>query len=87
MGSASMFSIGSKYIAAVRCIAATCLGDVARIHWKLDLDKAAPVLKGLLDDPEIYVRASAANAIEDIQILMHVVIQAKGKLPFQSQAA
>jgi HEAT repeat protein len=63
--------------AAVRYIAATCLGHVARIHRQLDLDKVAPVLKELLNDPEIYVRGSAEDAIEDIKIFMHVDIQDK----------
>jgi hypothetical protein len=50
--------------AAVRIVTATCLSHVARIHRKLDLDKVLPVLRSLLDDPE--VNGTAEDALEDV---------------------
>lgn len=57
---------------AVRQIAATCLGHVARIHQKLDLEKVAPVLNQLLLDSELYVRGCAEDAIGDIKMFMRI---------------
>ncbi len=58
--------------ATVRQIAATCLGHVARIHQKLDLEKVAPVLHQLLSDPELCVSGCAEDAINDIKTFMGV---------------
>ena len=68
---------GRSGAAPLRYIAATCLGHVARIHGRLDLDKVMPVLKELLNDSETYVKASAEDAIEDIRIFMKVNIYSK----------
>lgn len=65
-------SLARSNDAGVRQIAVTCLGHVARIHRKLDLDKVSPVLKELLRDPEPGVRGCAEDAIEDIRIFMGV---------------
>jgi hypothetical protein len=63
--------------AGVRQIAVTCLGHVARIHRNLDLDKTAPVLHKLMHDPELYVRGSTEDAIDDIQRFMGVDLRSK----------
>ena len=55
-------------IAALRQVAVTCLGHVARIHRKLDLEKVLPVLDELLHDPEVQVE----DALDDIQMFMNV---------------
>jgi hypothetical protein len=68
---------GRSDAAPLRYIAASCLGHVARIHGRLDLDKVMPVLKELLNDSETYVKASAEDAIEDIRIFMKVNIHSK----------
>lgn len=52
----------------IRGVAANCLGDLARIHRCLDLDKVVPVLRRLLSDPEMGGRAE--DALEDIEIFM-----------------
>ncbi len=54
--------------ASVRQIAVTCLGHVARIHRKLDLEKVSQTLSKLSYDPEIQVE----DAISDIRIFMGV---------------
>ena len=51
--------------ASVRIIAAICLSHIARIHGELDLDRVLPVLRNLLDDPE--VRGTAEDVIKDVQ--------------------
>jgi hypothetical protein len=55
-------------IAAVRRIAVTCLGHVARIHQKLDLEIVLPVLDELSHDPEVRVE----DALDDIEMFMNV---------------
>ena len=37
----------------LQAVAATCLGHLARIHRKLDLEKVIPLLKKLQDNPKI----------------------------------
>ena len=49
----------------VRSVAALCLGHVARIHRKLDLDKVLPVLQRLLKDEQTVGRAE--DALDDIK--------------------
>jgi len=51
--------------ATLRGIAATCLGHVARIHRRLDLDAARSALIGLMSDPENAGRAR--DALDDIE--------------------
>jgi hypothetical protein len=53
---------------SVRSIAATCLGHVARIHRKLDLDVVMPTLEGLLKDPE--TEGFAEMALDDIRMFV-----------------
>lgn len=48
----------------VRGLAATCLGHVARIHKRLDLDRVRPKLEALASDP--YAGGRARDALEDI---------------------
>ena len=58
--------------AGVRQVAATCIGHVARIHQRLDLDAVTPILHQLLSDTEVYVRGCAEDAMGDIEIFMGV---------------
>jgi hypothetical protein len=53
---------------AVRRVAATCLGHLARIHGQLDLERVGPRLRDLRADPE--VSGSAEDALDDIQRFM-----------------
>ena len=48
----------------VRCSAATCLGHVARIHRRLDIEIIVPRLIALSGDPSI--RPHAETALDDI---------------------
>lgn len=48
--------------------AITCLGHLARIHQKLDLQKVNPALNALRDDPEIGGRVE--DTLDDIQMFM-----------------
>src|SRR5215211_4047299 len=50
-------------VAEVRQIAVTCLGHVARIHQKLDLEIVLSVLDELSHDPEVQVE----DTLDDIQ--------------------
>lgn len=52
----------------VRGVAANCIGDLARIHKCLDLDKIFPVLKRLLSDKDVVGRVE--DALDDISIFM-----------------
>ena len=49
----------------VRGLAATCLGHVARIHKRLDLDRVRPRLEALKADP--YAGSRATDALADIE--------------------
>jgi hypothetical protein len=60
-------------IAAVRQIALTCLGHVARIHRQLDLERVLPILDELSRDPEVQVD----DTLDDIQIFMKVDVRRK----------
>ena len=48
----------------VRGLAATCLGHVARIHKRLELERVRPRLLALQDDP--YAGGRARDALADI---------------------
>lgn len=48
----------------MRAVAATCLGHIARIHRKLDFERALPALYALRDDPRTVPYAS--DALDDI---------------------
>src|SRR6266508_6794362 len=50
----------------IRGVAANCLGDLARIHRCLELDKVFPVLKKLLCDPKVAGRVE--DALDDIRV-------------------
>lgn len=52
----------------VRGLAVTCLGHLARIHRKLDLEKVLPILKNLQNDAEIGGRVE--DALDDIEPLL-----------------
>lgn len=52
----------------VRCLAATCLGHVARIHRKLDLDVVLARLAQLKVDPSI--GSSVQDALDDIRFFL-----------------
>jgi len=60
-------------IAAVRQIAVTCLGHVARIHRELDLERVLPVLNKLSRDSEVHVE----DALDDIRMFMKVDLRRK----------
>jgi len=53
-------------VAAVRQIAVTCLGHVARVHRQLDLDRVLPALDELARDPEVQVD----DALDDIRMFV-----------------
>lgn len=50
----------------IRGLAATCLGHLARIHGKLDLDTVKPALLRLTKDPQVGGRAE--DALDDIKM-------------------
>ncbi|MBI5169138.1 MAG: hypothetical protein HZA61_06595 [Candidatus Eisenbacteria bacterium] len=50
---------------AVRGLAATCLGHLARIHGEVDRALVEPALRLLLSDPEVGGRAE--DALQDIE--------------------
>src|SRR5882724_6172059 len=52
---------------AVRQVAVTCLGHIARIHRKLDLETVLPVLKELAEDPAV----TTEDALDDIRMFIH----------------
>ncbi|MGH9874665.1 MAG: hypothetical protein ACRD9S_19580 [Pyrinomonadaceae bacterium] len=54
--------------AAVRGLAATCLGHLARIHKVIDEDEVMPVVRMLLKDSDSQTRAKAEDAISDFSI-------------------
>jgi hypothetical protein len=70
-------SLAQSDDASVRQISVTCLGHIARIHRKLDLEKVSPVLNKLRHDPELSVRGCTEDAIEDIQIFMDVDVRTR----------
>jgi hypothetical protein len=51
--------------AAVKGLAATCLGHLARIHRQLDRERVIHRLEALSDDPEL--RGRAEDALDDIE--------------------
>jgi hypothetical protein len=46
---------------SVRCVAATCLGRLARIHGDVDVARVLPRLHALQQDPETAGSAETAN--------------------------
>jgi hypothetical protein len=59
----------------VRYTAALGFGHIARFNGQLDLEKVEPVLRRMAssDDspPEMFVRGTAADSLEDIEIFIH----------------
>jgi hypothetical protein len=53
---------------ALRAIAATCLGHLARIHGTLDFERVKPRLIELMKDPR--TRGYAEDAASDIRMFM-----------------
>jgi len=51
---------------AVRCVAATCLGHLARIHGQLDREIVNPVLDSLAADPDPTVSGCVSDARDDL---------------------
>jgi len=49
-------------------LAATCLGHLARIHGRLDMEKVGPALTGRLNHPEIGGRVE--DALNDIDMFL-----------------
>lgn len=52
----------------VRGVAATCLGHVARIHGRLNLEKCLPAIRELLDNDE--TKGNAEDALDDIEMFI-----------------
>jgi hypothetical protein len=52
----------------VRGVAATCIGHLARLHQRIDVDAVLPVLGRLLQDPD--VSGKAEDALDDIAIFL-----------------
>jgi hypothetical protein len=59
----------------VRYTAALGFGHIARFNGQLDLEKVEPVLKRMAADddspPEMFVRGTAEDSLEDIEIYIH----------------
>ncbi len=55
--------------ADVRGLAVTCLGHLARIHRKLNLEEVLPVLESLLKDPDVAPRV--LDTLDDIKIFLN----------------
>lgn len=53
-------------VSDLRGLAVTCLGHIARVHGRLDIDKVVPALTALLDDPEVAGRVE--DALDDISM-------------------
>jgi hypothetical protein len=53
---------------AVRGLAATCLGHLARIHRQLDTATVIPRLNEMLTDPD--VKGVAQDALDDISVFI-----------------
>jgi hypothetical protein len=53
-------------VATVRQVAVTCLGHVARIHRRLDLERVLPALDELSRDPEVQV----GDALDDVRMFV-----------------
>ena len=51
---------------AIRRIAVLCIGHLARIHKKIDLEIVLPVLEGLIDDP--ILADTVENTYDDIKM-------------------
>jgi hypothetical protein len=54
--------------AEVRGLVATCLGHIARIHGRLDLERVMPVLERLRNEDEISGQVEAA--LDDISMFL-----------------
>src|SRR5262249_16978258 len=52
----------------IRGLAATCIGDLARIHRSLDLNVTLPLLEKLRNDPEVAGRVQ--DALDDIEVFI-----------------
>ncbi|WP_133164260.1 hypothetical protein [Solimonas fluminis] len=50
------------------CLAATCLGHIARIHGKLDREKVLPSLHAKASDPRI--SSCVSDALDDIDMFV-----------------
>jgi hypothetical protein len=55
---------------AIRGVAATCLGHLARIHRAIDEDEVIPVVRKLLQDSDPQTRAIAEDTISDFSIYL-----------------
>ncbi|MFY1942916.1 HEAT repeat domain-containing protein [Achromobacter xylosoxidans] len=53
---------------ALRRLAATCLGHIARIHGQLDKEAVVPALRECLQDPEIVGKVE--DALDDIRLFV-----------------
>lgn len=54
----------------VRGLAVTCLGHLARIHGRLNIKEVLPMIRSLLDDPDVAPRVE--DAMDDIKMFMGI---------------
>ena len=54
----------------VRCVAATCLGHLARIHGAIDENDVVPVVRELLHDSDPETRGKAKDALSDFSTFL-----------------
>jgi len=52
----------------VRGVAATCMGHLARLHQRIDVDAVLPVLETLLQDPD--TRGKVEDALDDMAVFL-----------------
>lgn len=60
----------------IRGLAVTCLGHLARIHTRLDLQKILPLLEELLRDPSVASRTE--DALDDIKTYLGIDVKVGG---------
>ena len=65
---AKCLDFGRDHRHELRCIAATCIGHLARIHGVLDMDLVSPLLHELLKDPK--ASGCAQDALEDLEMFL-----------------
>jgi hypothetical protein len=64
----------------VRAVAATCIGHLARIHQRFDLDIVLPALYRHQSDPGKYVAGNVDNALSDIEMFMDIPVKRDPKM-------
>ncbi len=62
----------------VRGLAATCLGHLARIHRRLNIEEVLPMLQSLRNDPDVAPRV--LDALDDIRMFMGIDLSKETKV-------